>query len=392
MKRVFVIFGVIFILVFVQTNYADAIEQTPDENLVMEQLKMLDTELLEKTIENIHQETEGFFPKLNVQEYVHSVLTGQKAFNLKEILNGIIKYIFKELIANSHLLIKLVLLAIICAFLQNISNAFENSGVAKLANIVCQFMIIGIAIQSFSIAASVGTNTINDMVHFMQALLPILLTLLVSTGGMGAATVLQPVIIASVEIVSTFMKNIIMPLLFFSVVLAVVNNLSSKIHISKLSSLLKQICIVLIGLALTVFTGIVTIQGAVASTADGVALQTARFAADTFIPIVGSFVSDAFDTIMGYSLLLKNAVGSLGLILLILIVITPLLKILSFILIYKLATALIEPIVDDSLINCLENMSSAMILLFATVLSVAIMFFITMTTLIGASNMVMMIR
>jgi len=392
MKRVFIILGLLLILAFVQTNYADAIEQTRDEDLIMEQLEMLDTELLEKTIERIHQETEDFFPKFNIKEYIHSVITGQKAFNLKEILNGIIKYIFKELIANSHLLIKLVLLSILCAFLQNISNAFENSSVAKLANIVCQFMIIGIAIQSFSMAASVGTNAINEMVHFMQALLPVLLTLLVSTGGMGAATVLQPVIIASVEIVGTLMKNIIMPILFFSVILAVVNNLSSKIHISKLSSLLKQICIVLLGLTLTVFSGIITIQGAVASTADGVALQTARFAADTFIPIVGSFISDTFDTIMGYSLLLKNAVGSLGFILLILIVITPLLKILSLIFIYKVATALIEPIVEDSLINCLENMSNAMILLFATVLSVAIMFFITITTLVSASNMVVMIR
>ncbi len=392
MKRLFIIFMFVFILIFINTIIVYGEEKKESNKFIMDQLETLDMNLLEETIQKINKETEDYLPKLDIKQFIHSIINGEKTFDPKEIVIGIIKYLFKEFVANSHLLAKLILLSIICAFLQNISSAFENNSVAKLANAVCYMIIMGIAIKSFSIAASVGIDAINDMVHFMQALLPILITLLVSTGGIGSSTILQPVIVASVEITSTLMKNVIIPILFFSAILSIVNNLSSQMHISKLSSLLKQICIILMGFILTIFTGIITIQGTAASTADGVAMQTARFAVDTFVPIVGSFISESVDTIMSYSLLLKNAVGSLGFFLLALIVITPLLKILSLILIYKVAAALIEPITENSLINCLENMSSTMTLLFATVLCVAIMFFMTMTTIISTGSINIMIR
>lgn len=394
MKRIIVLVLTLLIFfsnyIFVLANDGEELYITDD--LVLQQLENIDTEALEDIIGKINMETEDFLPALDIRAMTLSLLKGEQTLTFQGTVNGLFKYLFREVVVNFSLLAKLMILSILCAFLNNLSNAFESEAVGKLAYIVCYLVIIAIAVQSFSVATKIGLNAINDMVNFMQALLPILLTFLMATGGITTTALFQPIIIGSVGIISTLTKDIIVPIIFFSAILSIINHMTDKIQISKLALLLKQICILLMGLTLTVFTGIITIQGVAASTADGVAIRTAKFAVDKFIPIVGGFLTEAVDTIMGCSLLLKNGIGALGLIALAFIVVMPLLKILSLILIYKIASAIIEPIIDGQLSNCLKEMSNSLTMLFAAVLTVAIMFFIAVTIIVGAGNITLMMR
>jgi stage III sporulation protein AE len=103
-------------------------------------------------------------------------------------------------------------------------------------------------------------------------------------------------------------------------------------------------------------------------------------------------MSDAVDTVLGCSLLIKNAIGVVGLIVILIILTFPMLKILSLIIIYKITAVLIEPISDPKIVNCLNDMSNSLVIVFATVISVAIMFFIAVTAVVGAGNITAMIR
>ncbi|KXG76795.1 stage III sporulation protein AE [Thermotalea metallivorans] len=393
MKRFIYIWMILYIFCL-QVSYAadttNEINGITDE-FIMEQLEKIDTGDLNKIIESINKDVSQYLPSFHLKSLVQGLIRGENIFSIKDVFQGLLKYLFKEVVANSVLLVKLIVFAVLCAFLNNLSDAFESDGVGKLAYMTCYIVIIAIAIQSFAIATQIGVDAIDEMVMLMQALLPVLLTLLMSMGGIASSALFQPMIIASVGIISTLMKNIVMPLIFFSVILTIVNYLSSKIQVSKLASFLKQICIILIGFMLTIFIGVITIQGLAASATDGVTIRTAKFAVG-LIPIVGGFISDAADAIFGCSLVLKNALGGLGLFLLTLMVMMPLLKILSLILIYKLASALIEPMMDNALPDCLNDLSNSLMMVFGTVLSVAMMFFMAVTIMIGAGNISMMMR
>jgi stage III sporulation protein AE len=394
MKRLLMI--IILLVGFnINTIYAleigSEMERMSDE-LILKQLENINMNPLEDVIKNLNHSTDDYFPDIHLKKMMFSLIKGEESFTLKDLLNGLLKIIFKETVANSSLLAKLIVLSLLCAFLHNLSSAFASDAVGKLAYTACYLVIVAIAIKSFSIATTIGIDAIDEMVSFMQALLPILLTLLISMGAITSTAMFQPVIVASVSVASTLMKDVVLPIIFFSVILSIVNNFSSKIHISKLANLLKQVCIVLLSFMLTIFTGIITIQGVTASTADGVTIRTAKFAVDRFIPVVGSFVSEAFDTILGCSLLIKNAVGAIGIIILVIIIAMPLLKILTLIFVYKMTAAIIEPITENQLVNCLNDMSNAMVLILGTVISVAIMFFLTVTMIVGAGNITLMMR
>ncbi|ABR48649.1 Sporulation stage III, protein AE [Alkaliphilus metalliredigens QYMF] len=372
-------------------SWADEGSLTTDD-IIASQINKLDTDELQQIMNSINQDAEGYFPSIEIKPLIFKIIKGEEVLSLKEISQAVLGYLFKEVLINWRLLGQIVILAAIYAVLSNLQSAFENDAVAKLAYTVCYLVIISITIQTFMIAINIGRDAITSMVTFMQVLLPILLALLMAMGGIATSAFFHPVLLASIGLIGTIIQNVVLPLIFFSAILAVINNFTHKIQITKLASLLKQAAIVILGFVLTTFVGIITIQGITASTVDGITIRTAKFAVDKFIPVVGGFLSDAVDTVIGCSLLLKNAVGAIGLLTIFLICLIPMIKILALVIIYKLSAAIIEPIADKQLVDCLNSMSNSLVILFATVSSVAIMFFITITIIVATGNITVMMR
>ncbi len=393
MKNVKRCFILVILLNIVFTGFVwgneDAINP---ENFIVDQLDKLNITDLQQILDAINNDLEEYIPKIEIKTFISKMLKGEEVIKLQDIVKGIIRYFFKEVVANWKILGQIIVLAAIYAILNNLKSAFENDVVGKLAYNVCYLVIITITIKSFVIAVNLGKNTIDTMVTFMQALLPILLGILIAMGGVTTSAFFHPILLGTIGFIGTIIKSIVLPLIFFSAVLAIVNNLSSKVQVTKLAGLLKQSAVVILGFILTAFVGIISIQGVATSTVDGVTIRTAKFAVDKFIPIVGGFLSDAMDTVIGYSLLLKNGVGVIGSIAIFIICLIPMVKIIALITIYKLCSAIVEPIAQNQLADCLNYMSNSLVLIFATVSSVAIMFFITITIIVGAGNITVMMR
>ncbi len=396
MKKLLMLF-IMILVIFASYHEVSGIEEHDEttkitDKLIINQLEAIDISEIEDMINSMNQDETFNMPNINLKDMIVSMIKGEGDFSIKGIFNGVVEILLKEILVNSKLLAELIFIALLCALLKNLSNSFSDSTIGDIAFYACYLVVIGIAIKSFILAMNIGQQAIDTMVSFMQALIPVLLSLLIAVGSVTTSVIFKPIIVASIGITSTVIKDVIIPLIFFTTILSIVNNLTTKVQVSKLVSLLKQTCIAAMGLILTIFLGIMSIQGVLASSTDGVALRTAKFAMDKFIPIVGGFMSEAIDAVLGCSLLLKNAIGVIRLIVLLLIISFPIIKILSLIIIYKIVAALIEPISDAKIVNCLNDMSGSLVMLFATVVSVAIMFFIAITAVVGAGNITAMIR
>jgi stage III sporulation protein AE len=171
-----------------------------------------------------------------------------------------------------------------------------------------------------------------------------------------------------------------------SFVLQFVNNLSSEYKIDKLTKLLNQCALWAQGIIMTAFVGIMTVRGITSKSIDEVTAKTAKFAVDNFVPVVGKSLSDAVATVAGYSFLLKNALSSLGLLIIIMILIFPIIKLIIMIVLYKLTAALIEPISDGRLVNCINSAGDSLVLIMACLICVSVMFFIMIAMLASAGK------
>lgn len=359
---------------------------------MQKEMESVDFSAVDKYLAEIDRDVQSYIPDLNIRELLFKLARGEIAFSLTGIVTGLLKYLFREVVANSRLLGQLMVLAVFCAVLQNVQSAFAKGTVGKAAWAVCYLVLFTIALGSFAIAAKTGQQAIEDMISFMHAMLPVLLTLLTAMGNLTSAALFQPMTLMVLTGISTLIKNVIFPLIFFAAVLGLASNISERFQVSKLAKLLQQWTMGLLGLFLTVFMGFLAIQGVAGSVADGIAMRTAKFTIGAFIPVVGKMLTDALEAVAGTSLLLKNAVGLVGVLAVFFMCAFPVLKILSLALIYKLTAAVIQPVSDNQVVSSLNTMGNSLMLVFAAVISVGLMFFFVIAIVIGAGNFSTMLR
>lgn len=361
------------------------------EQMMEEQLEALDIDEMKVFWEKITTEYGGFLPE-SQKGSLYDFIKGDKQFSLKEWTNGIIKFIFHEFVVNGKLLGTLILLTVFSMFLQTLQNSFEKSTVSKVAYSIVFMVLIIIALNSFHVAIQYTNDTITTMISFILALIPLLLALIASSGGLVSAAFFHPVILFLMNSSGMFIQYVVLPLLFLGAVLSIVSILSEHHKVTQLGNLLRNWSIGLLGIFLTVFLGVLSVQGASAAVTDGITIRTAKFITGNFIPVIGRMFTDATDTVISASLLLKNTVGIAGVAILLLIVAFPAIKILMIAFIYKFAAAVLQPLGGGPVIACLEIISKSIVFVFAALAIVSMMFFLSLTVVIAAGNLTMMVR
>ncbi|UII54807.1 stage III sporulation protein AE [Cytobacillus spongiae] len=373
------------------TNEEEANETVHPEVLVEKQLETLNIDELKQFWEDVMNQYGGFLPE-SQKGSLYEFIKGEKNFSFKEWFSGGIKFAFHEFIVNGKLLGSLIMLTVFSIFLQTLQNSFEQSTVSKVAYSIVFMVLIIIALNSFHVAITYANETIGTMISFILALIPLLLALIASSGGVVSAAFFHPVILFLMNTSGLFIQYVVLPLLFLAALLSIVSILSEHYKVTQLANLLRNWSIGLLGVFVTIFLGVISVQGASTAVTDGITIRTAKFITGNFIPVIGRMFTDATDTVISASVLLKNTVGIAGVAILLLIVAFPAIKILMIAFIYKFAAAILQPLGGGPVIACLDVISKSIIYVFAALGIVSLMFFLSITVIIAAGNLTMMMR
>ncbi|SFS93294.1 stage III sporulation protein AE [Marininema halotolerans] len=364
-----------------------------EEKVIRSQLNQLHTDQVEQFWRELKQEYGHFLPPGVGDDLFDVILSQAKGgWDWKEFFLSFIKYLFHEVLYNGKLLGTIIVLTVFSMFLSTLQTAFERNQVSKIAYAISFLVITILALNSFSVAVDAAKGAISRMIDFMMALVPLVLTLLASMGNLGSVGMFHPLIVFMVHVIGTLIYTIVFPLLFFSAVLAIVSCLSDKYKVNQLANLLRNVSVGLLGSMLTIFLGIISVQGATSAVTDGVTIRTAKYVTGNFVPVVGRMFSDAADTVVGASLLVKNAVGIAGVVILLFISAFPAIKILSLAFIYSFSAAVMQPLGHSPIIECLNIISKTLIYVFAALATVGLMFFLAITIIVAAGNISVMIR
>ncbi|MBC6974400.1 MULTISPECIES: stage III sporulation protein AE [unclassified Bacillus (in: firmicutes)] len=362
-----------------------------EQNVVDQQLDKLGIEDVKQFWDGLVTKYGGYLPESQKGSFMEFV-KGEKEFSIKEWMVGLLKYLFHELVANGKLLGTLIMLTIFSALLQSLQSAFSKSSVSKIADAVVYMVLIIFALNSFYVVMTYARETIQTMVDFILALLPILLALIATGGGVVSVSFFHPIIIFLMNTSGLLMNYIVLPLLLLATILSIVSTMSDQYKVTKLSKLLQNVSVGIIGIFLTIFLGVLSVQGTATAVADGIAVKTAKFVTGNFIPVVGRMFTEAADTVISASGLLKNTVGIIGLVILCLIVAFPAIQIFCIAFIYKFAAAVLQPVGGGAIIKCLDIIGRSIIYVFACLAIVSFMFFLSITIIIAAGNITLMMR
>ena len=361
----------------------------PFQESIQAQLEALNLADLLDYVHLLEGELQDYLPSLNFRELISRQ---EQRYSPQDLFSLLIRNLLRELYLSLHLLRQLIVIGILAALLQRLSASFGIKTVVDLAFSACFLVLVLIALQSYQVVVALASQTVDRMVSFMYALLPTLSTLLIAVGGLTSSAIFHPLLWGMVGAIAGLVQYLLFPLILFSTAFSLVAHFSAELSLSKLGGLLRQGVITLLGTFFIVFSGFMVVKGAIAPVADGISLRAAKFFTKTLIPIAGGMFADSLEVVVGGSVLIKNGVGVFGLAMVVFLVATPLLKVWAMVLVYKLVGALLEPICDPRLVQALGTMESALILVLISLGTVALMFLVAISILVGVGNLTVFMR
>lgn len=377
MKKILLLFSIIIILQFT-SNINQVLAKPSNESTIINSQK--ESLNISKFLGESENYTTEFLKDVDLNELLNSAITG-KIDNSKLIKNAW-GTLGKEVANAATTLGSILVIIIIHSIIKAISDGLENKSVSQIAYYVQYILIVTIVMVNFADILQMVKTSIQDLVDFINVLLPILITLMIATGSIVSATMLQPIILFIITLVGNLITKLIIPIILVSTALGIISQISDKIQIDKLAKFLKSSAVWTLGVILTLFVGVTSLESSLTSSVDGVTSKTAKAAVSSCIPVVGKILGDAVETVIGCSGILKSAMGVLGVLIIIGICITPIIKLTVLMAIYYIGAAVCQPIADTKIIKLLEQMGDVFKVLLAILCSVSVMLIIGITIMI----------
>lgn len=277
--------------------------------------------------------------------------------------------------------------AMVWSILRRLTGKSSEAG-----RVVCQLWVCIFLAQDLTEHIALCRNAVTRMSDGMQGLFPLLLTMMAAVGGSRSSALMQPAVVASASAMTGLIQQVTIPLATAAAILTMLCHLGEGIRLQRLAAFTQQCATWTLGICFTVFIGVLTTRAVTAAALDGVTLRTAKYALSNLIPVVGGLFADTVDTLVGSGMLVQGALGVTGLILIASWSMAPLCQTLTAAMLYKLASALMQPVSDGPLSACIHDFGRVLMLLFIIQLCAAAMFLMLIAQLIGVSSMTFMMR
>jgi len=324
------------------------------------------------------------FGGANFWTVLGQILSGEYFKQYPDVLGGIWGIVGSVVLAVLPMVVLVVAITILCGFM----GTAKSGGVSHLVFFVAYAAVVLIVMGNVSELIQMVGQTLNILKTQVDLVFPIILTLMVAGGATTSANIYQPAVAVLSSVMLQIFTWVVMPLFVVSLAFSVVSHLAPQTRLDKFVAFFNALFKWIVGVCFTVFLSFLAIQGITAGSFDSISIRATKMTMSGYVPIVGSYMSQGFDLIMASAVLIKNAVGLSGILLLLGIVLAPIVKIVVFSLALKLAAAITQPIGDTRVSDFLTAMNKSFGMLVACLLGVAFMYLVILALLIMTGNVI----
>lgn len=270
--------------IFISNNVSLA-EETSTEDILESQKDSLN---ISGFLEEANKYTSDLYGDIDIGEIFNKAIKGE--IDNESIIKKILSIIGKEIIDCVGVLGSVIVIIVIHSILRSISDGLENKTVSQIVYYVQYVLIVTLIMVNFADIIAMVKSSIDSLVGFMNNLIPILITLMLTTGSFTSAGLLEPILLFLITFIGNFINMVIIPFVLISTALAIVSKVSDRIQLDKLSKFFNSSVIWILGIILTLFVGLASVEGSLSSTVDGITAKTTKAAVSNFIPVVGKIL------------------------------------------------------------------------------------------------------
>ena len=365
----------------IESKVKIAEENAEQENIISSQTDALGISTFLSDSEKYTEET---FGEIDINDIFTKSLSGEIDNNT--IMNIIFALLGDNVKTALATIGSVMAVVVIHSVLKAISENLGNENVSKIAYYIEYILIITLVMANFSSIITEMKQAVQNLTGFANSLIPLMITLMITTGNIVSSGMLQPILLLLITFISNFMTNVLIPIALVSTALGIISKISDEAQVGKLSKFLNSSMVWVLGTVLTLFVSVTSLEGGLTTSIDGVTAKAAKTAISSVVPVIGNILGDAVNTIMGCSNIIKNAVGVVGIIVIIAICIRPIIQLAVLTITYYLGAALCEPIADEKVVGILEQMGGTFKIFLAVMSAMTVMLIIGVAIVMKLSN------
>jgi stage III sporulation protein AE len=202
---------------------------------------------------------------------------------------------------------------LLCALLNGMKLSFGEKPMGGVIDMTGTLCICAIVVAPIVSCIADAAEMLKAACGFLLACVPVLVAVMAAAGQAASAGAYHLLMVAAGNILSAFSAEILAPLMNIFLALSIVSAVSPNVNLGGLCGVLNKVAKWVMGLGMTLFTGLVTMHSFVATSVDGTGAKAAKFVVSSFVPVVGNALGEALNTVGGCIRTLKSGVGAFGL-------------------------------------------------------------------------------
>lgn len=320
---------------------------------------------------------------LSFTDIMRQLLDAEQEPDKKDILEQLLRLAFSDLSQYKTIFLQILLLTIAFAFLNNFINIFENSQISKTGFYMYFLVLMVLLMKSYYLMDHMLQEVMGRTIEFMQAVIPAFCMTMVFASAKLTASAFYQIAVVVIYLVERLLLYMIVPGIHIYVVLQMLNCMTGEKMISRITSLLKKIIKWSLRALLAGVTGINIIENMIAPSIDNLQKMSVTKTL-SMIPGLGGMTEAISNVLLGSAVVIKNGAGAAAMIILLCICISPMLKMVVFALLYKLAGAIVQPFADPRVCGCIDSVGEGAAMLLKTMVTGILLFMITIAVVITA--------
>ncbi len=342
------------------------------------QEQLLDSMELEKMQEAVNEllGEETF----SVKESIKKALSGEEPFSAEHFGEIGKAFLYQQLLPDKKILVQVILLVLAASLFSNFTGMFGKGETGGISFYMVYLFLLTILMKSFGQMSRIISSGLEDFVFFMKALMPSYFLAVTAAGGVASAMIFYNMVLAVIYVIQVILLKLVVPGIHLFVLFQLVNYLHKEHILSKMAEFFKTILEWTLHTCVAVLVGMQVIQNMISPAVDSLKRDVIGKTA-TAIPAVGNAIDGVTEVALGTAVLIRNCIGVVGILVLLLLGLPPIIRLGVTTLIYKLLAAVVQPVADKRMTGCLSTMGEGCRLLLRVLLTVELLLLITIAIL-----------
>lgn len=359
--------------------------QTVDQS-IDELLKNLDLSGVQGLLDALDNRALSVFGFGDIVSRVRAVASGEYSDDFGGIVTYVLAVLGADVLEFLPMLIGCIAIVLAYNVINSVKSRFASESTEKVVYFATSLLAVTLVVGYFSSVTASAVGLVSSLKNQIGASAPVLITLMTAAGAGGSASVYSPAVAVLASGMTAAVVYLAFPALLMGLVFDVIGSVSTGLKLGKTAEFFRSACKWVLGTAFFLFIAVIGVSGITASVRDGISVRAARFAVSKYVPVIGGYLSQGFDFVMAGNVLIKNAVGSSVVVLIVLTAAPVITRIAVFTLTLKLTAAIAEPLGGDRTCGILTSISKSSSVIAAVVAAVTFLYILFLSMLICTGN------